>query len=249
MDALRDHRRNDLRHDRDDHRVRCIVNRRDHRVMDEKTGQNDLRNHETKCHRVGLKIDSPCYDDHRLPLGDRHRMGYHGVDDLKLGVNLDVSHDLCTNDQLDDHLKDDDRHDVLDVRRMNEMDDRSDLTMVVSLDVSLDVSLCHRRSDRLDDHRMNVTDDRNLDGNHVNRNYAPRGLKMDVNLDAMSHHAMLMDDLSMNCDRMSRDHLRCGHLKMRHRDKNQMGGKNLDVMILDGKLKNSDAMNSDARMI
>ena len=33
----------------------------------------------------------------------------------------------------------------------------------------------------------------------------------------------------MSCDRMSHDHLRCGHLKMRHRDKYRMDVKNLDV--------------------
>jgi hypothetical protein len=53
---------------------------------------------------------------------------------------------------------------------------------------------------------------------------------------------------------MSRDHLRCGHLKMHHRDTNRTDVMNLDVMIPDGKnlvgkLKNSGAMNSDARMI
>jgi hypothetical protein len=40
---------------------------------------------------------------------------------------------------------------------------------------------------------MNGMDDRNdlkTDGNHVNRNYAPRDLMMDANLDAMSHRVM-----------------------------------------------------------
>ena len=37
---------------------------------------------------------------------------------------------------------------------------------------------------------------------------------------------------------MSRDHLRCDHLMMHHHDKNQMGGKSLDVMNLDGKMMN-----------
>jgi hypothetical protein len=82
-------------------------------------------------------------------------------------------------------------------------------------------------SDRLDDLRMNVTDDRKMDGNHVNRNYAPHDLKMDVNLDEMNLHGMLMDDLNMSCDRMSHDHLQCDHLMMRHHDRNLMGGKNL----------------------
>ena len=81
---------------------------------------------------------------------------------------------------------DDDRHDVLGDLRMNGMDDRNDLTMVVSLVVNRG----HRMSDRLDDLRMNVTDDRKTDGNHANRNCVRRDRKMDVNLDAMSHHVM-----------------------------------------------------------
>jgi hypothetical protein len=79
-------------------------------------------------------------------------------------------------------------------------------------------------NDPLDDHLM--------DGSRVNRNYAPRDLMMDGNLDAMSHHVMLMVYLSMSCDRMSHDHLRCDRQLMRHRDTNRMDGMNLD-----GKMK------------
>jgi hypothetical protein len=106
-------------------------------------------------------------------------------------------------------------------------------------DRNLVVSLENRgHANRLDDLHMNVMDDLNLDANHVNRNCAPHDLKMDVNLDGMSHHVMLMDDLNMSCDRMSHDHLQCDHLMMRHRDTNRMDGKNLDVMNLDGKMMN-----------
>jgi hypothetical protein len=58
-----------------------------------------------------------------------------------------------------------------------------------------------------------------------------------------------MDDLNTNCDRMSHDHLRCDHQMMRHRDTNRMDWMNLDGKIPVGKLKNSGAMNSDARMV
>ena len=130
---------------------------------------------------------------------------------------------------------DDDRHDVLGDLRMNGMDDRNDLTMVVSLVVNRG----HRMSDRLDDLRMNVTDDRKMDGNHVNRNYAPRDLKMDANLDVMSHHVMLMGDLNMSCDRMSHDHLQYDHRMMHRRDMNlSLVVMILDVMNLDGKMMN-----------
>jgi hypothetical protein len=81
------------------------------------------------------------------------------------------------------------------------------------------------RHDVLVDHHMNGPDDLMMDGNHVNRNYAPRDLMMDANLDAMNHHVMLMVYRSKSCDRMSHDHLRCGHLKMRRRDMNRMDGK------------------------
>jgi hypothetical protein len=128
-------------------------------------------------------------------------------------------------------------------------------------DRNLDVSRGLHMSDRLDDHSMDddhrdaLVDhhmsgmgDRKTDGNHVNRNYAPRDRKMGANLDAMNRRVKLMDDLNTSCDRMSHDHLRYDRLKMRHRDMNRMDGMNLDGKILDGKLKNSGAMNSDARM-
>jgi hypothetical protein len=54
----------------------------------------------------------------------------------------------------------------------------------------------------------------------------------DVNLGAMNHHVMLMDDRSKSCDQMSHVHLRCDRQMMRHRDTNRMDEKNLD-----GKMK------------
>ena len=279
MDVLRDHRRSDLRHDRDDRRVRYSVNRRGHRVMVDHpvNRRSDLRD-----------------DDHRLLSDDRHRMDFRDVDDLKLGVSrvirscaphdlkmdgsLVVNHDLRRSDRLDDRNLDvmmdashanrmsgllDDRNlgvmtGVNHDRYMNVTDGRNDLTMVASLDVSrghrmsetddrsdrkMDVSRGHRMSGLLDDHlkdddrhdalvdhRMNAKDDLNdlnLDVNRVNRNCAlrdrkmggnldvsrghhmddqlvyrktdvsranrncdPHDLKLDVNLDAMSHHVM-----------------------------------------------------------
>ena len=165
--------------------------------------------------------------DHRMSvMGDRNdlmmvvcRVNRNCVrHDRKTDVNLDGN--LCRrmSDRLDDHLMDDDHYDVLVDHQMNAMDDRN-----------LGASRGHYRSDRLDDLRTNGMDDLNLDGNHVNRNYAPRDLKMDANLDVMSHHVMLMGDLNMSCDRMSHDHLRCDHQMMRHRDTNRMDVMNLDV--------------------
>jgi hypothetical protein len=105
------------------------------------------------------------------------------------------------NDQLDDHLMADDHRDDLGGRYMNAKDDRSDLKM----DVMTDVNLCLRMNDPLDD--------LNLDASRVNRNCARHDLNLDGKMDGMSHHGMWMDDLNMNCDRMSHDHLQCGHLR------------------------------------
>ena len=213
MDVLRDHPQNDLRHDLDDRRVRCNVNRRDHHVMVEKTGQNDLRNHETKCHRVDLTIDSPCYVGHRLLSADRHRMGYHGVDDLKLGVNLGVNRGHHMNDRLGGHSMGVDRHDVLGDLRMNAMDDLNDLAMVLSrvnrscaprdrkTDVSSDENHDLRMNDLLGDHSMDDDlHDQNLVVNRVNRNCALHDPKMDVNLDVSRDRRMndRLDDRNLD---------------------------------------------------
>jgi hypothetical protein len=79
-------------------------------------------------------------------------------------------------------------------------------------------------SDRLGGHLMGAS--------RVNRNYAPRDLKMDANLVVMNRPVKLMVYLSKSCDRMSHDHLRCDRQMMRHRDTNRMDGMNLD-----GKMK------------
>ena len=104
--------------------------------------------------------------------------------DRKTDANLDGN--LCR--RMSDRL--DDRSDLMMVvnlyRHTNVMDDRNDLTMVVSLDVSRG----HRMSDLLDDLRMNVTDDRKMNENPVNRSCVRHDLKMDVNLDEMSHRVM-----------------------------------------------------------
>jgi hypothetical protein len=107
--------------------------------------------------------------DHRLPLGDRHRMGCLGVDDQMTGVKMAVNLYHRMNDSLDDHLMDDGHRDVLVGHRTNVTDDRNDLMMVVSSDVNL----CHRMNDRLDD--------LNLVASHVNRNCVRRDQKMGVN--------------------------------------------------------------------
>jgi hypothetical protein len=168
--------------------------------------------------------------------------------DLKMDENLDVSRDRHTNDLLVDPNLVDDLHDVLDDLRKNGMGD-------LKMDGTADVSLCLRMNGTDDlktdeNHvsrncvrrdlmmvvtmdvsrglRMNVTDDLNLDANHVNRNCAPHDPKMDANLDAMSHHVMLMVYLSKSCDPMSHDHLRYDRQMMHHRDTNRMDEMNLD---------------------
>ena len=182
VDVLRDHRRSDLRHDRDDRRVRYSVNRRGHRVMVDHpvNRRSDLRD-----------------DDHRLPLDDRHRMDYLGVDDLKLGVSLDVSRDHRMNAQLGGHL--------MGASRVNRNCARHDLMT----DGNLDVSLCHRMNDLLDDrnldddlHDQNLDDDlhdQNLVVNLLNRSCVLRDQNLDVNLVVSRGLRMndLLDDHSM----------------------------------------------------
>ena len=130
-------------------------------------------------------------DDHRLPLDDRHRMGYLFVDDLKMGVSSDVN--LChrMNDPLGDHLRDDGHRDVLVGHRANVMDDlnlvvnrvnrnyvRRDQKMVVMRDASRGL------------HMYDLLDDPNLDANRVNRNCVRRDRKMGGNSDVKNLHVM-----------------------------------------------------------
>ncbi len=186
MDVLRDHRQNDLRHDLGDHRVRC-----------------------------NAKTDERC--DHRLRVGDHHRMGFRDAGDQnldeshvnrncvrhdrKMGAMTDVSHDHRRSDRLDDlssYVTKSYRVDLTIDPLCYVTDDRNDLMT----DVNLDVSLCLRMSDRLDDHSMDddlMTDvnrvnrncvrrDLKTDASRVNRNCVRRDLKMDVNLDGKNLH-------------------------------------------------------------
>ena len=202
MDALRDHRRSDLRHDRDDHRVRCSVNRRDHHVM---VG-----------HHVNRRSDLQDVD-HRLLLDDRHRMGYLCVDDLKLGVSLVVNRGHHMNDRLGGHSMGVDRHDVLGDLRTNVTDDRNDLMMVVNhvnrncvlLDRNLDVTKVGNR-----DHRKNGMDDRN-DLMMVVNLYRHTNDPLDDHLmddghrDVLvGHRANVMDDLNLVVNRVNRNYVR-----------------------------------------
>ena len=184
MDVLRDHRRSDLRHDLVGHRVRYNVNRRDRRVMDDRhvNRRSDLQD-----------------VDHRLLLDDRHRMGYLCVDDLKLDVKMGVNRGLRMNDRLGGHL--------MGASRVNRNYARHDR----KTDGNLDVSLCLRMNDLLDDRnldakmdgnlypRMNVMDDLNLDASRANRNCALHDQMKDVNLDASRglHMNDLLDDQSL----------------------------------------------------
>jgi hypothetical protein len=184
----------------------------------------DLSSHVTKSYRVDLTIDPLCY-----VTDDRN--------DLMMDVMMDVNRDHHTNDRLDDQS--------LDVNHANRScvhrDPKTGGNLNVSRDRRMsdlldDRNLDDDRRDALDGHHKNVMDDRNdlkTDGNHVNRNYAPRDLMMDGTKDAMSRHVKSMVYLSMSCDRMSHDHLRCDRQMMRHRDTNRMDGMNLD-----GKMKN-----------
>ena len=179
MDVLRDHRRSDLRHDLDDHRVRC-----------------------------NAKTDEHC--DHRLRVGDRHRMDFRDVDDRNLGVSrvnrncvrrdlnlvvkMDVSRGLRMNDQLDDLNS----GVTTDVNRDLHMNDPLDgLNSGVTTDVNRDLHMNDPldghlkdddRHDALVDHRMNAMDDLKMGANHVNRNCVRHDLNLGVTMDANLCH-------------------------------------------------------------
>jgi hypothetical protein len=167
-------------------------------------------------------------DDHHDVLGDHHTNVMGDQNDRNLDVMMDANRDHRRNDPLDDHLMDGNRglhKNVMDdpslgVNLLNRNCVRHDLKM----GGNSDVNLCLRMNDLLAGHLM--------DGSHVNRNCDPHDLMMVVTMDVKNLHVMLMVYLSKSCDRMSHDHLRCGHLKMRHHDMNRM-----DEMNLDGKMK------------
>jgi hypothetical protein len=148
--------------------------------------------------------------------------------DQNLFAKMDGNHDRHLSDLLDDHLKDDDHHDVLVCHRTNVTGDRNDL--------NLDASRVNR--------------------NYVRRGRKTVLMKchlVDLSIDpecyVMSHRVMLMVCLSKSCDRMSRDHLRYDHQMMRRHDTNRMDVKNLDGKRMVAKMKNSGAKIPVARMI
>ena len=192
MDALRDHRRSDLRHDLVGHRVRCNVKTdgsRGHRlhvvdrhrmdflcVGDLKLDGNLVVN---RGRRMNDRLGDRNLDDDRHDVLVGHRTNVTGDrNDLMMVVNL-YRH---TNDLLDDHLMDVDRHDALVGHRMNGMDDRN-------LDVSLDVSRGHRKNDQLDDQNLDVKMDGNL-YRHTNVMDDRNDLTMVVSLDVSRGHRM-----------------------------------------------------------
>ena len=109
-------------------------------------------------------------DDHlmdvNLCLHMNDRLGGHLMGASRVNRNC-VRHDLMTdgssdvnrghhmNDRLGDHSMGDDHRDVLVGHRMNVMDDRNDLNLVVTKDVNRDL----RTNDPLDDLNLDVTMD------------------------------------------------------------------------------------------
>ena len=176
MDALRDHRRNDRRHDLVDRRVRCNVSHRDRRVMVDR--------------RVNRKSDLRDVD-HRLPLDDRHQMGCLYVDDLMMVVTTYVSRGHHMSDLLDDQN--------LVVNLLN----RNCALRDRKTDENLDVNHDPRMNDRLDDHLMDdVRHGLNLGASRANRNYVRRDRKTDENLNVNRdrHRSDLLDDHLMDDD-------------------------------------------------
>ena len=114
---------------------------------------------------------------------------------------------------------DDGHRGVLVCHHTNVTDGRNDLTMVVSLDVSL----CLRMSDRLDDLNLDVMMDGNL-YRHTNVMDDRNDLMMDENLDASHdlHRNDRLGDLNLDASRANRNCVR----------RDQMKDVNLDAMNL-----------------
>ena len=217
MDALRDHRRIDRRHDLVGHRVRYNAKMgasRGHRL---RVGDR----HRTDFHDV---------DDGNLDVNLCHRMNDPLVDQ-SLVVMMVLNHDHRMNDLLVDQNLGDGHHDDLVDHHKNVTDDQNDLMTDVSranrncalhdlnLVVMTDVSLCHRMNDLLADRSLGVNranrncvrrdlkTDENLDVNHVNRNYVLPDQKMDGNLGGNLCHRMndLLDGHLMGVNRVNRN--------------------------------------------
>ena len=122
-----------------------------------------------------------------------------------MGVSLDVSrghhmngllvdlHDQHSGVTTYDHLMDDGHRDVLVGHRTNVTDDRNDLKMGGTTDVSrghrMNYPLVYRKTDaNLYRHTNGRLDDLNLDVNRVNRNCALRDRKMGENSDVKNLH-------------------------------------------------------------
>ncbi len=208
MDVLRDHRRNDLRHDLVGHRVRCNA----------KTGGHcDHRLHVGDRHRTDFRD----VDDRKMGVSHGLRMNVR-LGDPNLVVNLSIRNcvlrdpnmdgttdaSLCLrmNDPLDGHLKDDDRHDALVDHRMNATDDLNDL----NLDVKMDVSHGLRMNVRLGDQNLDASRVNRRSGVHLNAQlvyehrvdltidpecYVRHDRNLDVNSDvSRGHHTNVTDD-------------------------------------------------------
>ena len=160
-------------------------------------------------------------------------MDFRDVDDQNLDVKMGVNRGLRMSDQLGDHLKGGDHHDVLVGHRTNAMDDRSldgnlchrmnGLLVDPNLDVMTDVNLCHRRNVPLDDlhdqhsgvnlcHRMNdpldghLMDDGHRDvlvGHRTNVTDDRNDLKMGGTTDVSRGHRMNDQLDDLNLDAMT----------------------------------------------
>ena len=242
LDGNRDHRTNDLlvyRNLDGDHHGVLVDHHKN--VTDD---QNDLMKDVNHGLRRSARLDDHLMDDdHRDVLVGRHMNAKDDRNDLKLGATTDVNLYLRTNDRLDDQMTGVNLGVSL-CHRMNVTDDLNDLNLDGNLDVNrglhrndplVDLNLDVKTGENRGLHMSDLLGDLKTDGNHVNRNYAPRDLKMDASLDVMNHHVKLMVFPNTNCDRMSHDHLRYDRQMMRHHDTSRM-----DEMILDGNHSKKD---------
>ena len=207
-----------------------------------------------------LKLDDDHLMDVNLCLHMNDRLGGHLMGASRVNRNC-VRHDLMTdgssdvnrghhmNDRLGDHSMGDDHRDVLVGHRMNVMDDRNDLNLVVTKDVNRDL----RTNDPLDDLnldvtmdvsrdlRMNVKDDRKTDGNHVSRNYVLPDQKTGGNLDASRvNRNCVRRDLNLDANLLNRSYAP----RDRKMDVN-LDAMSHHVMLMGDQSKSCDRMSHD----
>jgi hypothetical protein len=208
-------------------------------------------------------MDGHC--DHRLRVGDRHRMDFLCVDDRMTDENLGVNR--ANRNRARHDRKMGAMTDVSHGHHKNVTDDRNDLKMVVNhvsrnyvlpdqnLVVKMDVSL-YLRMNGMDDrndlnldvslglHMSDLLDDHSTDDDHHDALVGHRKNGMDDRNDLMTdvnrvnrNYAPRDRKMGANLDAMNRDRMSHDHLRCGHLKMRHHDTNRMDGKNLDGKMK------------